>query len=141
VQNIRANNLQHVIFPYRLAVTGIAGEQVRFPVAPSAYNAILTDEPEAGDGASEWVKTTDLRHIVEPIQRIDLLKVDCEGAEYDVFSPAAEDALRKVRAIRMEYHLGRARELIVFLERCGFRLTLARSDRSDSGSLWFDRET
>lgn len=141
VQNVRANSLEHVIFPYRLAVTGKAGEPVRFPVAASAYNAIVTDEAAAADSDVEWVKTTDLCRIVEPVQRVDLLKIDCEGAEYDILSPAAQDALRKVSAIRMEYHLGRSQELIAFLERCGFRLTRAKSDRADSGSLWFDKET
>jgi len=75
VQNIRANKLEHVIFPFRLAVTGQAGEKVRFPVAASAYNAIVTDDAELARGAYEWVKTTDLRRIVEPIQRVDILKM------------------------------------------------------------------
>jgi len=141
VQNIRANRLEHVIFPFRMAVTGQAGEKVRFPVAPSAYNAIVTDDEQLAGGAYDWVKTIDLRRIVEPVQRVDVLKLDCEGGEYDILSPAAEEPLRKVRSIRMEYHLGRAQEVIAFLQRCGFQLSLYRPDRADSGSLWFDRET
>ncbi len=34
---------------------------------------------------------------------IDLLKMDCEGGEWDIFQAA--DALKKVKVIRMEYHL------------------------------------
>ncbi len=140
VQNIRANRLEHVIYPFRYAVTGRAGEKVRFPVAASAYNTIVSDDQDLADGDYEWVKTIDLSRIVEPVQRVDLLKMDCEGGEYDILTPSAEKALRKVQAIRMEYHLGRAAELIAFLQRCGFRLTLHEADRPESGRLWFERE-
>lgn len=139
VQNIRANRLEHAIFPFRLAVTGTAGEKVRFPLAASAYNAIVSDDAQLAGGAYEWVKTTDLRQIVGPVQHVDVLKMDCEGGEYDILTPDAEEPLRKVQAIRMEYHLGRADEVIAVLRRCGFRLSLQRADRPDSGRLWFDR--
>lgn len=35
--------------------------------------------------------------------RVDLLKLDCEGAEWKIFKDA--DALKKVKAITLEYHL------------------------------------
>jgi FkbM family methyltransferase len=34
---------------------------------------------------------------------VDLLKLDCEGAEWDIFQDT--DAFQKVRLVRMEYHL------------------------------------
>jgi FkbM family methyltransferase len=40
------------------------------------------------------------------IQLCDLLKLDCEGAEYEILFQAGEDALRRVRRIVMEYHDG-----------------------------------
>jgi FkbM family methyltransferase len=36
---------------------------------------------------------------------VDLLKLDCEGAEWDLFE--LEDAWRRIRNVRMEYHLFR----------------------------------
>jgi FkbM family methyltransferase len=40
------------------------------------------------------------------ISRCDLLKVDCEGGEYDIFFHASPDALRRIETITMEYHDG-----------------------------------
>jgi FkbM family methyltransferase len=40
------------------------------------------------------------------ITTCDLLKLDCEGAEYEILFQASEDALRRVRRIIMEYHDG-----------------------------------
>ena len=40
---------------------------------------------------------------------VDLMKIDCEGAEWDLFSDV--ESFRKVRLIRMEYHLTDGRTL------------------------------
>jgi len=41
--------------------------------------------------------------VVASLGDIDLLKLDCEGAEWDIFE--CKDAWRAVRALTMEYHL------------------------------------
>jgi FkbM family methyltransferase len=46
--------------------------------------------------------------------RIDLLKMDCEGAEWDILED--RNSMRFVRSIRMEYHLGRGHTLNDFKE-------------------------
>lgn len=38
-------------------------------------------------------------------QSIDLLKLDCEGAEWDILNASVGVGLRSVRDLRMEYHL------------------------------------
>jgi hypothetical protein len=38
------------------------------------------------------------------LPRIDLLKVDCEGAEYDIFRAADDAAFDRIRQIVFEYH-------------------------------------
>ena len=42
----------------------------------------------------------------QSLPHVDLLKLDCEGAEWDIL-PAAEGALSSVRQICMEYHCER----------------------------------
>lgn len=39
---------------------------------------------------------------------IDLAKIDCEGAEWDLFR--AEDCWKQIREVRMEYHLWKVRD-------------------------------
>jgi FkbM family methyltransferase len=46
---------------------------------------------------------------------VDLMKMDCEGAEWDLFEDS--DAIRKVKEIRMEYHLVHGRRLDHFRDK------------------------
>jgi FkbM family methyltransferase len=60
---------------------------------------------------------------------LDLLKMDCEGAEWDILRDAA--SLQKVRMIAMEYHLdgGAERTLLALLhqlKQAGFRIEALR---------------
>jgi len=38
------------------------------------------------------------------IEQCDVLKLDCEGAEYDIIGSASDEALARTQAIVMEYH-------------------------------------
>ena len=39
------------------------------------------------------------------INQCDFLKMDCEGAEYDILLSTGGETLRKIKQINMEYHL------------------------------------
>ena len=58
-----------------------------------------------GDGDAITVCMTTLPKLMQDygIQRVDLLKLDCEGAEWDIL-PTAEDVLPRIRQICMEFH-------------------------------------
>jgi len=132
-RNVHENRLRDVIQARRLAVTARAGEKVWFPVNPSAYNRIA----EPGSDNVEVVGTTSLAEIlrVDAPSGIDMLKLDCEGAEYEIlFNSPAE--LERVREIRMEYHGGRTDELRGFLQNLGFRVTRLQAGDKSVGSLW-----
>jgi FkbM family methyltransferase len=57
------------------------------------------------NGAHEAARILTLPSLVAELRldRIDLLKLDCEGAEWDIL-PASESILPRVRQICMEYH-------------------------------------
>ncbi len=57
---------------------------------------------------TEKVRVTTLALFMgeQGIQRIDLLKLDCEGAEWDIL-PSSIEILPKIGQICMEFHLGR----------------------------------
>lgn len=52
----------------------------------------------------------------------DFLKMDCEGAEYDILPMASRDTLRKVRRMAIETHAGRGEELRDLLISAGFEI-------------------
>ena len=60
------------------------------------------------------------------IDRIDFLKLDCEGAEYEIVEDLSEDFLKSgVKKIVVEFHqnVGRkVKPMIQKLERCGFTI-------------------
>jgi FkbM family methyltransferase len=56
----------------------------------------------------ETVRITTLPQLMRDhrIERIDLLKMDCEGAEWEIL-PAAREMLPRIRQICMEFHPAR----------------------------------
>jgi FkbM family methyltransferase len=133
--NIRANRLEAAVAARQFAVTGKAGGTVRFPKQASAYNAIL---PEQSTVDSETVATTDLAEILAGMDRVDVLKLDCEGAERDILTAAERSVLDKIDSIRMEYHLGHRDEITGFLETNGFSREYA-TGTMEAGTMWFSR--
>jgi hypothetical protein len=68
--------------------------------------------------------------------RIDLLKIDCEGAEWEVLE--CKDSWESVREITMEYHLwarpgSHISDLIMLLEARGFVILELRTE---PGKTW-----
>ena len=93
-----------------------------------------------GNGAAEHVRVRTLESFMKEhsIISIDLLKMDCEGAEWDIL-PAAEHLLPRIRQICMEYHNGKldAPWLEGWLIRHGF--SVRRSSGPWNGFLWARR--
>ncbi len=136
LNNIAANDLQKVIVPQQLAVTSADGETVKFPTKASMYNAIITDESRSD---YEFVATISLPTVLGAAEKIEVLKLDCEGAEYDILFNSRLDALLRVMAIRMEYHSGRVQELESALRPYGFSQHHLSADTSTSGNVWYQR--
>jgi FkbM family methyltransferase len=138
-RNVEANGLSGTVRPRQLAVSAVAGQDVRFPLAPSVYNRIVPDEET---GEFETVRTTSLAEILarDAAQGIDLLKLDCEGAEYDILFSAAPSDIARIREIRMEYHAARETELTAYLRNAGFEITFFRPDSPSTGNIWACRE-
>jgi FkbM family methyltransferase len=87
----------------------------------------------AGDGADRAgapiaVRATTLASIFERlgITRCDFLKIDCEGAEFEILLGLPDAALSRIARIALEYHNHVTdhshEELVAFLESRGFRV-------------------
>lgn len=129
VKNLQANGLGHVVAAHQ--AVGRASE------TRTLYSAKLNSAENnfyRGGTNSEEVACTTLEEIFRKhkIERCDFLKVDCEGAEYEIFTSTPQDVLAKVRRIGIEAHVGRyfgiddpaavPRTLIDFLRKSGFEL-------------------
>lgn len=97
-ENIAANGFEDRIAPVWAAV-GNAGQVY----VNSAYGkSRVTDD--AGWGVPVESRALPEIFEAEKITRCDVLKIDAEGAEYTILDGTAEEALRRVDYLCMEYH-------------------------------------
>ncbi len=135
VRNVRENHLERIITAYPLAVASTADRTVKFPVQASPFNAILDSEALQG---FEWVNTTTLQEIVKEqrLGHVELLKMDCEGAEYEIVFQTPDHVWQVIQAIRLEYHRAQVDRLTAFLAERRFQILRWRSDGEELGNLW-----
>lgn len=136
-KNIEANGLENVIIAERRAVVGLPSSVVKFPRTSSVMNAILDDASEETD--YDLVPAVTFSEIVGRAGPIDMLKLDCEGGEYDIFLNTAEADVRKTAEIRMEYHHGPRDEMIARLSGMGYAVRQFMDEGAGAGYLWLTR--
>lgn len=79
------------------------------------------------------VPTTTLQSIINnfSIEKIDFLKVDCEGGEINLFTTLPEQCLRKLNKIVIEYHSESGKEILAeILEQFNFSFTVVQKENS-----------
>ena len=108
--NISASKMETIISPINMAVTCKGGPQLELIFSESAstvstvdikYNNILDYTTN-----KIKVKTTTLASLLEQFfpEGIDVLKMDCEGCEYDILLNEDEDIISKPKKIIIEFH-------------------------------------
>lgn len=71
------------------------------------------------------------------IETIDLLKLDCEGAEYEILFSLSDEDYKKVKRIAMETHVTKhhkTEDLVEFLKTKGFQLSYIT--KPETGHVW-----
>ena len=86
------------------------------------------------------VRTLSFNDLVKEnkIKNIGLLKVDTEGAEYDIFESMDENYLKdNIRQVILEFHFndGKVKRIMEKLNRCGFSTKITGQNSSNNGSL------
>lgn len=141
--NVRLNRADRVhAFPF--AVVGrAAGPITLFTGTRSAvqHTTIRGGSPISSHAVQ--VESVTLAQVFREhaIERCDLLKIDCEGAEYDILLQSDASAIAKIRHLVMEYHDGVTAyshaDLAAFLRERGFRVALRRNRaHGDLGYLY-----
>jgi FkbM family methyltransferase len=116
------------LFIHNQAVSDRCGELKFF--MPS-NNGALGSLMQESDSPMETVQATTLTDIVQEnnLKQIDYLKMDVEGAEYDILFNCPAKALLKVHRIVMEYHEFEGhqrnhRDLVKLLKSHGFHVAV-----------------
>jgi FkbM family methyltransferase len=143
-QNIEANHLEDRVKAWPKAVSDRDGKATfyRSDLAPTRHSLLSNELFQTAGGLCEEVETVSLASFFEAegIECCDLLKLDCEGAEYAILLGVPDAVLARVQAVVMEYHDGVTEhhhgELIDFLQRRGFQVQVEPSpDNAEFGII------
>lgn len=101
MESIETNEFAGRITPINAAVVGQSG-----PVYMDDAEEIASHSRKVGGDRGVQVDGLTLENILhaQNIDEADLLKVDIEGAEYDLIEKTPSEILRRFKRIGMEYH-------------------------------------
>jgi FkbM family methyltransferase len=126
-RNAALNHLTNLT-PLRAAVAGRAGVITLYRGEGSGVHSTTEGHLAACTGTEE-VEAMSLEDVFNRyrIDRCQLLKLNCEGAEYEILYSAPDSVLAKIKRIAMEYHAKenkrqKANEMVSFLRQHGFEV-------------------
>lgn len=146
VENIALNTLPQVhAFP--LAVWSRSGRLLLDLTRGEPLQIVSIEEERKEENVAHFtVGALTLENLLadQGIERVDLLKLDCEGAEYEILMAAPSKVLARVQRIILETHdLDDQRNhnhLIQFLESAGYRVNWYKNQvHADLGYLFATR--
>ncbi|HTA93769.1 MAG TPA: FkbM family methyltransferase [Polyangiaceae bacterium] len=136
-ETLRTNGLEQRVTVHPIGLSGEDSTRFMADVGPSQSRGTSTES----NGVPVATKT--LAHFLDSAGLVDadLLKMDIEGGEHEVFSEAGEETLQRFRRIALEYHPGgSSRALFAKLQRAGFACHHDARSSDDSGVAHFVRE-
>lgn len=133
LNNIKINNLENTVHLTNGALSSKSGK-IELNVSSRDPNANSIDPTEA---VKKMGINFDSRRIVEAVSlsdiinnhnldKVDLLKMDCEGCEYEVFRNIDDETISRIDNIILEFHDG-LQFLGEFLEKKGYNVTYNHS--------------
>ena len=139
-RNVSENRLTNVT-AIRAACAGSSGTSLLHAKAGHAQATSLYDTGQGGGRSQQVTETVSLGELFtrQQVDRCSLLKMDCEGAEYEILFHAGAETLERVKRIAMEYHVGPRNQgvgdLVDVLTRNNFSIDRVQPFRDGRGFL------
>lgn len=137
------NRTNQSIELYELALGKETGESLFYDNEWPGKSSMFDDINKESQKNSYLVKTQNFAEFINEnnIEKIDYLKIDCEGAEYDIFSTIPNEYLKNnIKKIAVEFHHKitdkRVYELIQKLRIAEFEIKSVYSDGADTGMIY-----
>ena len=135
VSNLKLNRIENIL-PFNMAVSKNSGRLDLFLNNDQSAHSIFSKSSESIN-----VESTSLQKIFEEhkISSCKLLKLDCEGAEYEIIDSLPSEYLDKIQNMVIEYHLADTKpelvkSLILKIKNAGFKIK-TRPHHNDMGFL------
>jgi FkbM family methyltransferase len=138
-RNVAGNKLEGRVTVLQAAVAGQGGRRRLSPFG-------ILDATPARDLSGEWVDLVAFEELLASFHGpIDLVKMDCEGSEYEIVASASAMALGRIRRLLLEYHPASSdeiRQLFARLADAGLTERWRRDDQPGQlGVVYLSRET
>jgi len=139
---VRLNGRTDAITCFTDGVAGENADRDLYLGSASVFFPTLIPPPGQASATRTRVRCTTLDSILDAndLRRVDLLKMDIEGAEYEVLY-RARACFDRILEIRMEYHdIDRTEQNVDSLKRFltahGYRISRERASTPTNGTLW-----
>ena len=153
-ENIKLNKLDGKIFPFNSAVGAkkekrtlyLGGSPFHslYPAADSPFNALYDNQTAIKQNYTE-IECISLGDIFRDnkINFCNTLKLDCEGAEFEILYSLPKEYFKRIEKIRVEYHDHKidnncnGKKLAEFLINEGFKIEKLKEVSPYNGDMWF----
>ena len=123
-ENLKLNHIKN-IKTKNLAVSNKEGQTALF-LSEDSHNHSLTKKSEK----TQITQTTTLEKIIT--KQTDLVKMDCEGAEFEIIEKTPLKTLRLIKNLYIEYHTKDPKLITTKLQKAGFRAEISHSHYDSS---------
>jgi FkbM family methyltransferase len=117
MKNVKANGWENNFTLHKKAINEVSGKQVvlRYgneQTEVGSHHRFIGNTIDSSDwqenlwteGREIKVNTISIDDILNKVEEVSILKIDCEGAEWSAFAGASEDSLAKIDKIVAELH-------------------------------------
>ena len=132
-KNVSFNNFSNEI---ELVQAGCSSESGSIKITPDEQSNIESVIKKSEEG--EDISLISLKDIIKKYQisKDSILKIDCEGCEYDIIEDAADETLLHFSQIQLEYHSG-YKSLKRRFESIGFEVKFTEPHATDVINTFF----
>jgi len=90
------------------AVAGHNGQRLFYCASPmNGGNSLFPGSPEFErlSGASTYlIESMSFDDVIQPFPQIDMVKMDCEGSEFEIIRESNIEGFKKIRQLSIEFH-------------------------------------
>jgi FkbM family methyltransferase len=120
--NVQNNGLSNIVIPIPKAIDAQTGTRELFldPRGDLFHSFYFSGQQTS----TVKVECITLKQAIKEngIDHVDYLKMDCEGAEWEILETMDKETLSKISTIGMEYHLKPREDFVKLLDRLGFNV-------------------